>query len=132
MDKQVLEASGAPAALGAYSQGIAANGFVFTAGQLGLNPTTNTMISDDVGDQARQALDNLEAILAAADSSFGDAVQTTIFLVDLNDFAVVNQIYAERIGAAPPARTTIQVAALPLGARVEIAMIALSGGKEHV
>ncbi|MBF0170260.1 MAG: hypothetical protein HQK87_04095 [Nitrospinae bacterium] len=132
MDKFILDAPGAPAAIGAYSQGVVANGFVFTAGQLGIVPETGKLVSEDVGAQAGQVLKNLGAILAAADSTFDDVVRATIYLVDLADFAVVNEIYANVIGPRPPARVTIQVAGLPLGAKVEIEMIAVAGGEERI
>ncbi|MCS7041108.1 MAG: RidA family protein [Anaerolineae bacterium] len=127
MLREVIVTSDAPAAIGPYSQAIKANGFVFTAGQLGLDPATGRL-AEGVEAQARQALANLKAILAAAGSSPNQVVKTTIFLADMADFAKVNAVYGEVFSAAPPARSTVQVAALPLGARVEIEAIALCPG----
>lgn len=124
MSREVIATADAPAAIGPYSQAIRAGGFVFTAGQLGLDPATGKL-AEGVEAQTRQALTNLKAILAAAGSSPAQVVKTTIFLADLADFAKVNAIYAEVFNAAPPARSTVQVAALPLGARVEIEAVAM-------
>lgn len=124
MSREVIATADAPAAIGPYSQAIKAGGFVFTAGQLGLDPATGKL-AEGVEAQTRQALANLKAILAAAGSSPAQVVKTTIFLADLADFAKVNAIYAEVFDAAPPARSTVQVAALPSSARVEIEAVAL-------
>jgi len=120
---EIISTTGAPAAIGPYSQAVRAGDFVFTAGQLGLEPVTGTLRTG-VADQTEQALDNLAAILAQAGASFADVVKTTIFLADLADFQVVNAIYGKRFAGAAPARSTVQVAALPKGALVEIEMIA--------
>jgi len=114
----------APAPVGPYSQAIRVDDFVFCSGQVGLDPATGTIVDGGVGAQARQVLDNLAAVLAGAGLTFEAIVKTTIFLVDINDFAAVNAVYGERMGTPPPARSTIAVAALPLGALVEIEAIA--------
>jgi 2-iminobutanoate/2-iminopropanoate deaminase len=128
MGKKIILTDSAPKAVGPYSQAVKFNGMLFTAGQLGLDPATGKLKGDGVETQARQSLSNLEALLGAAGLGFADVVKTTMFLVDLTQFAKVNAIYAERVGTEnPPARSTIQVAALPLGGLVEIEMIAMEG-----
>ena len=98
---------------------------ILCSGQVALDPATQTMIEGDVSAQARRALDNLGAVLAAAGASFADVVKTTIYLADMNDFAAVNAVYGERFVDAPPARSTVQAARLPRDARVEIDVIAI-------
>lgn len=122
--KRVIVTPHAPAALGPYSQGIVANGFVFTAGQLGLDPATGRFAGDDVVSQTQQAMRNLKAILEAAGSGLEHIVKTTIFLVDLGVFKEVSAAYGEFFAGEPPARSTVQVAALPLGGLVEIEVVA--------
>jgi 2-iminobutanoate/2-iminopropanoate deaminase len=114
----------APAAIGPYSQAIASGGMLFTAGQIALDPATGEMSTGDVREQTQRVLDNLEAVLRAGGASWADVLKTTIFLTDLTDFVIVNEIYGERLGAARPARSTVQVAALPRGGLVEIDAIA--------
>jgi 2-iminobutanoate/2-iminopropanoate deaminase len=114
----------APAALGPYSQAIVAGDFVFLSGQVPIDPATGDLVGGDIAAQTERVLDNLEAVLEAAGCAFSDVVKTTIYLVDLGDFQAVNATYAKRFVAAPPARATVQVAALPKGARVEIDAIA--------
>ncbi len=126
LDAKALLTEHAPQPIGPYSQAIHVDGFVFCSGQLGVDPKTGKL-ADGVADQARQALDNLAAVLKAADLTLGAIVKTTIFLIDMNDFATVNAVYAERMGTPPPARSTIAVAALPLGGKVEIEAIASAG-----
>ncbi len=126
MSREVIATSKAPAAVGPYSQAIKANGFVFTAGQLGLDPAAGKLVEGDVTDQARQALKNLQAILEAAGSSLDQVVKVTVFLKDINDFKRVNEVYAEFFKANPPARSAVQVAALPLGGLVEIEAVAVA------
>lgn len=118
-----LHTPAAPAALGPYSQAIRAGDFLFTSGQIGIDPAQGTL-AEGIEAQTRQVLANLAAVLAAAGASFADVVKTTIFLADMADFQVVNAIYGTAFTAAPPARSTIQVAALPRAARVEIEMVA--------
>jgi 2-iminobutanoate/2-iminopropanoate deaminase len=114
----------APAAIGPYSQAIDAGDFVFLSGQVPIDPKTGELVEGDIATQTERVLDNLAAVLEAAGCSFADVVKTTIFLTDLGDFQVVNATYGKRFTSAPPARATIQVAALPKGARVEIDAIA--------
>lgn len=115
----------APAPIGPYNQAIKAGGFLFCSGQVAIDPAAGKLIDGDAAAQARQAMKNLGAVLAAASASFDDVVKTTIFLVDMSDFAAVNAAYGEHFGGTPPARSTVAVAALPLGARVEIEAVAL-------
>jgi 2-iminobutanoate/2-iminopropanoate deaminase len=114
----------APGAIGPYSQAVVDGGYVFTSGQVGLDPGTGEMVTGGVEPETQRVLTNLEAVLAEAGSGFPDVVKTTIFLADMSDFKTVNRIYAEAMGEHRPARSTVQVAALPLGARVEIDMVA--------
>lgn len=125
MPREIIATTKAPAALGPYSQAIRAGHLVFTAGQIGIDPVLGQLRSG-IAAQTRQALANLQAVLEAAGSSLNQVVKTTIFLQDMADFATVNQIYGQAFAAAPPARSTMQVAALPLGALVEIEAIALA------
>ena len=108
-----------------YSQAIKANGLVFVSGQLGLAPGGSEMVGPGIEEQTSQVLDNLEAILTEAGTGLDRLVKTTVFLQNLNDFQAMNGVYAERVGAVPPARSTVEVAALPSGALVEIEAIAL-------
>jgi 2-iminobutanoate/2-iminopropanoate deaminase len=125
MTKRAIATEGAPKAVGPYSQAVAANGFVFLSGQVPLDPSTGKLIdSADIGDHVRRVMDNLRAVLAAAGSGLEHAVKATIYLADIEDFPAVNAAYAAYFGDVPPARATVQVGALPLGARVEIDMIA--------
>jgi 2-iminobutanoate/2-iminopropanoate deaminase len=109
-----------------YSQAIKANGLVFVSGQLGLTPSHSELVGSTIEEQTRQVFDNLEAILAEAGSGLERIVKTTVFLASLDDFQGMNSVYAERVGDVPPARSTIEVAALPSGALVEIEAIALA------
>jgi len=124
MTREVISTANAPAAVGPYSQGIKAEGLIFTAGQLGLDPTTGKFVEGDVAAQARQALKNLKAILEEAGSSLEKVIKATVFLQDMNDFARVNEVYGEFFTSNPPARSAVQVAALPLGGLVEIEAVA--------
>ena len=123
MPRQEVSAPGAPAAIGPYSQAIAIDGFIFCSGQLGMDPATGQLV-EGIANQAERAMVNLEAVLAAAGASLADVVKTTIFLSDLANFSTVNDIYARHVIAPAPARSTVQVAALPRGALVEIEAIA--------
>ncbi len=123
MNRQAITTSGAPAALGPYSQAIVSGDLVFCAGQLGIDPATGE-VADGVEAQADRAIRNLGAVLDAAGCSFADVVKTTIFLADINDFAAVNAIYARYMVDPAPARSTFAVGALPKGARIEIEAIA--------
>jgi 2-iminobutanoate/2-iminopropanoate deaminase len=114
----------APAPIGPYSQAVRAGTLLFCSGQIPLDPATGKLVDGDVAAQTRRVLDNIAALLTAAGTSYDRVVKTTIYLVDMADFTTVNPIYGERFGASPPARSTIAVAALPLGARIEIEVIA--------
>ena len=114
----------APPAIGPYSQGIVAGGFLFTAGQIPLDPMTGQVIKGDVKAQTERVLANLTAVLAAAGASWRHVVKTTVFLQDMNDFPAVNEVYAGILGESRPARSTVQVAGLPKGVLVEIDAIA--------
>ena len=121
---EVVHTEAAPSAIGPYSQAIKVDGFVFTAGQVGLNPETGKLVDGGVEAEARQVLANLAAVLAEAGSGLDRAVKTTIYLADMSDFQTVNAVYADAFAGHCPARSTVQAAALPLGARVEIDAVA--------
>jgi 2-iminobutanoate/2-iminopropanoate deaminase len=123
MSRNVVATTAAPAAIGPYSQAIEIDGFLFCSGQLGIDPATGKLL-DGIEAQTERALVNLEAVLAAVGLTFGDVVKVNIFIADLANFAAMNGIYARHIVAPPPARSTVQVAALPLGAKVEIEAVA--------
>jgi 2-iminobutanoate/2-iminopropanoate deaminase len=123
MTRQAISTAGAPAAIGPYSQGIASGDLLFCSGQLGLDPATGEL-ADGVEAQADRAMRNLLAVLDAAGATIADVVKTTIFLADMGDFATVNAVYAHYVPDPPPARSTVQVAALPKAGRVEIEAIA--------
>jgi 2-iminobutanoate/2-iminopropanoate deaminase len=122
--KRAVESADAPKAIGPYSQAIVANGFVFTAGQIGSDPKTGTLVEGGIVEQTEQTLKNLSAVLKASNSSFDNAVKVTVFLADMNDFAKMNEVYAKYFKAPFPARSTVQVARLPRDAKVEIEVIA--------
>lgn len=125
MEKRTVHSDQAPRAIGPYSQAVVYGNFVFTAGQIGLDAVTGKLVGDDIKSQTRQTLTNLEAVLCDAGVSFGEVVKSVIYLIDLADFPTVNEIYADRFkGSPPPARSTVQVSGLPLGALIEIDMIA--------
>ncbi len=115
----------APKAIGPYSQAVIADGIVYSSGQVAINPDSGRIEADDIETQTHQVLKNLEAVLRKSGSSFKHVTKSTIYIIDMSDFPKVNSIYAEYFGDQPPARSTVQVAALPLGALVEIDMIAL-------
>ncbi len=125
MSRHIIATSAAPAAIGPYSQAVRVGSLVFTAGQIGLDPATGQLVADDVEAQTRQVMANLAAVLVAAGSDLSRIVKTTIFLTDMADFPTVNAVYGSFFTEAPPARSTVAVAALPRGARVEIEAIAL-------
>lgn len=124
MSLKAIKTDKAPSAIGPYSQGIIANGFLFTAGQIPLDPSTGQIIEGDVKAQTERVLKNLTEVLDAAGASWKDVVKTTVFLHDMNDFPAVNDMYARMIGDARPARSTVQVSGLPRGVLVEIDAIA--------
>lgn len=117
----------APAAIGPYSQGVRAGALVFFSGQIPLDPASGQLVAGGIAAQTERVMTNMEAALAAAGLGFEAVVKTTIYLTDLGDFATVNEIYGRRFGAIPPARATVQVAALPRGAAVEIEWVAYAG-----
>jgi 2-iminobutanoate/2-iminopropanoate deaminase len=125
MENQIISTKHAPAAVGPYSQGVRAGHFLYTAGQIALDPATGKMVEGDVAAQTRQVMGNLQAILKAAGSSLDNVVKTTVFLQEMDHFAQMNGVYAQFFEGDPPARSTVQVAGLPLGALVEIEAIAL-------
>jgi 2-iminobutanoate/2-iminopropanoate deaminase len=122
--KKIVSTTHAPGAIGPYSQAIESGGFVFLSGQIPLDPATGKMVEGGIADQTERVMKNLAAVLEAAGCTFADVVKTTIFLTDLGDFQAVNEVYGKSFSSAPPARATVQVAALPRGSRVEIDAIA--------
>jgi len=126
--KQIIATERAPQAIGPYSQAVVANGFVFASGQIPIDPATGQFVEGGVREQTAQVLRNLSKVLEAAGSSLARVVKTTVFLADMNDFAAMNETYAEFFAQEPPARSTVQAARLPRDARVEIDVIALAGG----
>ena len=122
---RVIATDDAPKAIGPYSQAIEVHGVVYLSGQIPLDPKTGQLVEGDIGAQTERVMENLGAILTAAGLGFEDVVRATIFLADLADFAKVNEVYGKRFPRNPPARATVQVAALPKGARVEIDAIAV-------
>jgi 2-iminobutanoate/2-iminopropanoate deaminase len=117
---KIVHTEKAPAAIGPYSQGIVANGFLFTAGQIAIDPATGQVEPGNVAAQTQRVMSNLAAVLATVGASWKDVVKTTVFLHDMNEFPIVNEIYGKALGDARPARSTVQVSALPRGALVEI------------
>lgn len=125
MANQVIHTDSAPKAIGPYSQAIVSGNLVFLSGQIPLDPKTQQLIEGDIRAQAERVMENLAAVLQAAGVTFADVVKACIFLADLADFATVNEVYGKRFPSNPPARSTVQVAALPRGARVEIDLVAV-------
>jgi 2-iminobutanoate/2-iminopropanoate deaminase len=125
MTKQVIKTDNAPGAVGPYSQGVIANGMVFTAGQVPLVPGTKQIVEGGITEQTRQSLENVKGVLEAAGSSMDKVIKATVFLLDMNEFGAMNAVYETYFGDNPPARSAVQVARLPLDVRVEIEMIAL-------
>jgi 2-iminobutanoate/2-iminopropanoate deaminase len=122
--KQAISSDQAPTAIGPYSPAVRAGQLLFVSGQIPLDPASGQLVTGNVAVQTRRVLDNIAALLSAADRSFGDVVRTTIFLADMNDFAAVNEVYGQYFSEPFPARATVQVARLPKDARVEIDVIA--------
>jgi 2-iminobutanoate/2-iminopropanoate deaminase len=125
MATTTISTQGAPRAIGPYSQGITANGFLFTAGQVGFDPASGELVDGGIAEQTHRVLQNIRAILRAGGTDIANVVKTTVFLVDMADFALMNEVYAEFFGDHRPARSTVAVASLPRGARVEIEAIAV-------
>jgi len=129
--KKIISTNEAPAAIGPYSQAVRSGNFVFCSGQIPLDPKSGEIVAGDIGVQTRRVMDNVAGLLRAEGLSFDDIVKTTIFLTNLGDFQTVNQIYGSYFKNDPPARSTVQVAALPRGANVEIEIIAAARGSEQ-
>ncbi|HXG72059.1 MAG TPA: RidA family protein [Gemmatimonadaceae bacterium] len=125
MSVRQISTDTAPAAIGPYSQGIIANGFLFTAGQIALDPKAGQIVAGGIVEQTERVMENLQEVLKAAGASWGDVVKTTVYLHDLSNFPVVNEIYGRWLGSARPARSTVQVPGLPRGALVEIDAVAV-------
>lgn len=128
MKRKAIQTPDAPRAIGPYSQGIALDGWIFTSGQLGLDPKAGEIVRGGAGTEMEQALRNLSAVLEAEGSSLAQVVKTTVFLADLGDYATVNEVYARHFSAPFPARSAVQVARLPKDARVEVEAIARRNG----
>lgn len=126
MQRTIVSTSGAPGAIGPYSQAVVVQGsLVYTAGQIAIQPATGELLAGDTGQQTKQVLENLKAILEAAGTAMASVVKTTVFLKDMGDFAAMNAVYATYFPSAPPARSAVEVARLPKDARVEIEAIAV-------
>jgi len=123
--REVVSTKDAPQAIGPYSQAVKANGFIFTSGQIAIDPSTQQVVPGDVAAQTERVLRNLSEILEAAGSGLGKVVRCTVFLKDMNHFAAMNQVYGKYFSSAPPARSTVEVARLPKDVLVEIDVIAL-------
>lgn len=121
---RAVHTADAPAAIGPYSQGVVQDGWLYTAGQIGLVPGTGALVSPDVGEQAEQVFANLAAVLTAAGAGFRHVAKATVYLVDMDDFTAVNEIYGRHFEEPYPARSTVAVAGLPKGARIEIDLVA--------
>ena len=125
MSQTIVSTKNAPGAIGPYSQAVVTQGFVFTAGQIAIDPSTGNVVAGDVKVQTARVLDNLKAILAAAGSSMDQVVKTTVYLADMAEFAAMNEVYGSYFTSNPPARSTVQVSRLPKDVRVEIEAIGL-------
>ena len=128
MTRRIIRTDNAPGAVGPYSQATSTEQLLFTAGQIPLDPATGNMVDGDIQAQTRRVLENLQAVLEAGGAGLDTVMKTTVFLQDMGEFAQMNQVYAEFFPDNPPARSAVQVAALPLGARVEIEAVALVRG----
>lgn len=129
-DRKIISTSRAPAAIGPYSQAVQVGNTLYLAGQIGLDPSTGEMVEGGIEAETRRVLENLGAILDAAGFTFGDVVQVQVFLSDLNDYGAMNRVYESYFATDPPARAVVEVSKIPRGARVEIALIAVSEGKD--
>ncbi len=125
MNKQVIHTDHAPKAVGPYSQAVMAGDFLYCSGQIAINPANNEVMQVAVKEQTHQVMKNIEAVLKQAKLNFGNVIKTTIFLTDMNDFAMVNEVYASYLQSPYPARSTIAVTALPKGVNVEIEVVAV-------
>lgn len=127
--RQIIQTEKAPQAIGPYSQAVVAGGFVFTSGQIPLDPLTGEFVAGGIAEQTEQVLRNLSQVLEAAGTGLDRVVKTTVYLADMSDFAAMNEVYGRHFQERPPARSTVQAARLPRDARVEIDVIALAGGE---
>ncbi|MBI4534658.1 MAG: RidA family protein [Ignavibacteriae bacterium] len=125
MERRVIATKQAPGAIGPYSQAVATDSFVFTAGQIAIDPATGELVAGDIKSQTRRVLENVKAILEAGGSNLHSVVKTTVFLKDMNEFAAMNEVYGEFFKDSPPARSTVEVARLPKDVRVEIEAVGL-------
>jgi 2-iminobutanoate/2-iminopropanoate deaminase len=125
MERKIISTDEAPAAIGPYAQAIAANGFVYTAGQIPLDPKSGKLVEGGIKEQTRRVLENLKAVLEASGSSMHRVVKATVFLKNIADFGAMNEVYAEYLGETKPARSTVAVAELPRNALIEIDLVAL-------
>jgi 2-iminobutanoate/2-iminopropanoate deaminase len=125
MKRKIISTEHAPAAVGPYSQAVRVGKLLYTAGQIPLDPATGKLVEGDIAVQAERALDNLQAVLEAAGTSLKNVVKTTVFLQNMDDFGAMNEVYARYFVKKPPARSAVEVAALPLGAQIEIEAVAL-------
>jgi 2-iminobutanoate/2-iminopropanoate deaminase len=125
MSRESVETERAPKAIGPYAQAIKANGFIYTAGQIPIDPKTGNFVEGGIVEQTRQVLENLKAVLAASGSSANQVVKTTVYLKNMTDFGAMNEVYAEYFGNVKPARSTVAVAELPRGALIEIDLVAM-------
>src|SRR3972149_4871693 len=126
MPREVIQTDKAPRAIGPYAQAIKVDGLLFTSGQIALDPATGRLIDGDISAQTRRVLENLKAVLESGGSSLNQVVKATVYLTDLSAFSKMNEVYAEYLGPVKPARSTVGVARLPLGASVEIDLVAIS------
>ena len=125
MNREPVQTDNAPKAIGPYEQAIKANGFIYTAGQIPIDPKTGNFVEGGIAAQTRQVLENLKAVLEAGGSTLDRVVKATVFLKNMADFAAMNEVYAQYLGSAKPARSTVAVAELPRGALIEIDLVAL-------
>ena len=126
MPRELIQTEKAPRAIGPYAQAIKTDGFLFTSGQIALDPTTGKLIDGDISAQTKRVLENLKAVLESGGSSLNHVVKATVYLTDLSTFSKMNEVYAEYLGHVKPARSTVGVAALPLGASIEIDLVAIA------
>ena len=126
MIRESVQTDNAPKAIGPYQQAIKANGFIYTAGQIPIDPKTGNLVEGDISAQTRQVLENLKTVLEAGGSALDRVVKATVFLKNMADFAAMNEVYAQYLGSAKPARSTVAVAELPRGALIEIDLVALA------
>lgn len=129
MKKEIIVTNRAPKAIGPYSQGVKAGNFIFFSGQIPLDPETGEIRGADCAEQTERVMENIDAMLAAVGLDFASVVKTTIYLVNLSDFGVVNEIYGRRFPSEPPARSTVEVKALPRGSMVEIEVVSFCGNE---